>query len=101
MRSWSWLAVAACATSVTAWAGQAQALVAPTTAASAAPVSSMQVQQRLLDDRVEIARLQHAVKQQESHSKQANERLRQQDAQIRKLQKQLQTLPKTVPPTGR
>ena len=101
MRSWQWLGIAVCVVSAPTWARQAATVVAPVGATRAAPASADGVTRRLAQHEAEVTRLQQAVKQQESHGKQAGEQLRQRDAEILKLQKQLRTMPKAAPLPGR
>lgn len=101
MRSWQWLGIAVCVVSAPTWATQAAMVVASVGTTRAAPATPDRVRQRLAQHEAEVTRLQQAVKQQESHGKQAGEQLRQQDAEILKLQKQLQAMPKTAPLPGR
>ena len=100
MKSWPWLGIAACVVSASTWAAQMPAVMTPVSTARLASANATQVQRRLLQREAEVARLQQAVKRQESHSQQAGEQLRQRDAEILKLQAQLQTMPKTTAVAG-
>ena len=57
-----------------------------------APVSVPQVQQRLAQHQAEVKRLEQDVARQESDSRQASERLQQQDQAIAELRRQLEAL---------
>ncbi|MGH8159053.1 MAG: hypothetical protein ACREPQ_13105 [Rhodanobacter sp.] len=57
-----------------------------------APVSVPQARQRLAQHQAEVKRLEQDVARQESDSKQASERLQQQDQAIDELQRQLDAL---------
>lgn len=100
MRVCYWLGFAVCLASASTRAGQIAVDVVPDTPASAAPAKVVQAKQRLAQHRVAVARLQRAVERQESHSQQASEQLRQQDAEILKLQNQLRSMSKTTPAAG-
>jgi TolA-binding protein len=72
-----------------AWAGNGQPAPKPADPA-ASPLPA--VHQRVVRKRAEVQRLERALATQESHSKQASQRLQQQDQAIAELQKQLQEL---------
>ena len=80
----------------TAWAGTNQ--IGPLPAGQAA-TSLPQVRQRLTRNQAEVKRLEQDVARQESDSKQASERLQQQDQAIADLQKQLDAL-RAKPPAS-
>ena len=63
---------------------------APTRSAAPMPAALPQARQRLQLHRAEVRQLQQAVARQESNSRVASERLRQQDEAIARLQRQLQ-----------
>lgn len=77
--------------SATAWAA-VDTSAAPAAGSHAAPTSLPQARQRLAQHQVEVTRLEHDVAVQESDSKQASERLQQQDHAIAELHKQLDAL---------
>lgn len=52
----------------------------------------VQLQQQLRTRGAELAQLQHQLAEQESHSRQANDRLNEQDREIARLRRQLQAL---------
>ena len=73
------------------WAA-ADTSMPPAAGSSAAPMSLPQARQRLAKHQAEVKRLEQDVAKQESDSKQASERLQQQDHAIAELQKQLDVL---------
>ena len=75
-----------------AWAGSGEPTSQPAGAPKAAQPSLSEVRQRLEQHQVQIRQLQQDVSKQESDSKQASERLQQQDRTITELQQQLQAL---------
>ena len=87
-----WLGMLGLMASSLAWAGSGGP--APQLAASsvAAQPSLSDIKQKLAKHQVEVNRLQQDVAKQESDSKQASERLQQQDQTITELQQQLQAL---------
>ncbi|OOG56791.1 hypothetical protein [Rhodanobacter sp. C03] len=78
--------------SAAAWAADPKPVPAPAGSTSAASASLPQTRQRLARHQAEVKRLEQDVARQESDSKQASERLQQQDQAIADLQKQLDAL---------
>ncbi len=77
--------------SLAAWAGgEARAHKPKSTAATQASLA--QARQKLEQQQAQVKKLQDAVARQESGSKQASERLQQQDQAIGQMQQQLQAL---------
>jgi peptidoglycan hydrolase CwlO-like protein len=76
-----------------AWAGSGEPTSQPAGGSpKAAQPSLPEVRQRLAQHQAQISQLQQDVSRQESDSKQASERLQQQDRTITELQQQLQAL---------
>jgi len=75
-----------------AWASSGEPTAQPAGQPKPAPVSLSEVRQRLERHQAQISQLEQDVTKQEADSKQASQRLEQQDRTITELQKQLQTL---------
>jgi septal ring factor EnvC (AmiA/AmiB activator) len=78
--------------SAAAWAAAERPAQAPAGSTPAPPAVQAQARQRLAQRQAEVKRLEQDVARQESDSKQASERLQQQDQAIADLQKQLDAL---------
>jgi peptidoglycan hydrolase CwlO-like protein len=75
-----------------AWAGSGEPTAQPAGSPKTEQPSLTEVRQRVAQHQAQINQLQQDVSRQESDSKQASERLQQQDRTITELQQQLQAL---------
>ncbi|MBB6186713.1 hypothetical protein [Rhodanobacter sp. MP7CTX1] len=75
-----------------AWASSGEPTAQPAGSPKAAQPSLSEIRQRVAQHEAQINQLQQDVSSQESNSKQASERLQQQDRTITELQQQLQAL---------
>jgi septal ring factor EnvC (AmiA/AmiB activator) len=82
-----------------AWAADGKLPPPPAGKQDPAQVSAEQARQRVAQHQAEVKRLEQDVARQESDSKQASERLQQQDQAIADLQKQLDAL-RAKPPAS-
>ena len=85
------LLLAALVGSTHAWAAPPPA-PSGATAVAATRASLVHIDHRVVQHQAEVRRLQRAIARQQAHSRQASERLREQDRQIAELQRQLQAL---------
>jgi septal ring factor EnvC (AmiA/AmiB activator) len=93
MRCSPFLGVVCLMASSLAWASSGEPMPQqPAGSTKAAQPSLAEVRQRLARHQAEVSRLEQDVAKQESDSKQASERLQQQDRTITELRQQLQAL---------
>lgn len=74
------------------WSAPLQAAPSGATSAASTGVSLLRIDRRLAQRRAEVGQLQRDIARQQAHSRQASQRLHEQDWQIAELQRQLQVL---------
>ncbi|MCW8808832.1 MAG: hypothetical protein OQK79_12105 [Rhodanobacter sp.] len=102
MRGWQWAGWVCLQWSSLAWAGHGQQPLpsANNHAAASTQAPSAKVERQLSKREAEVRRLRKTVDKQESDSRKASERLRQQDRAIIELRRQLQAIQATKPGAG-